>query len=465
MKPLSQEYLDELELIKNDIQASEILAKYLEEEEEEDYLALREAFEPRIADVYTRIADNDPLQLVSFEKELIKDEYEGMYITRILGFAVLRGEINDNYKYIRPQAHFQDILMAVCNSSNFDIIRKRIGQTIQMGFALSSDIWITNLINAIVNKRIRYFLQGQKIAKYRDLKERKIALARYKNQFRNENYFAATFPTNTSELKIFFSEVKLFLKSRIQLGRNNSSFIPDIKAFLNNPEFQDTDEYIEMLAYYGFFFEKSPEDNAELATHFNRSRTSIEDFESKWLELVLEIHSGDLNLDNLADMRLSSIVDRSIEDKVTAFYNLTDEIHTKTYLNEETIEATKVFYNIYPGKSTINECVRATIYKYFERFIKNLEERDYPEFFELAKIFPTYMGIFDNQQFNQNLKELCMKYVKKLIKQFTDKRGKAYQDVKRFVKVNFLDFGFMTEKQIVEFFKTKRKRKPKAKPA
>lgn len=461
MKPLSQEYLDELELIKNDIQASEILSKYLDEEEEEDYLALREAFEPRIADLYSRIASNNPLQLVSFEKELINDEYEGMYITRILGFAVLRGEINNNFKYVRPQAHFQDILMAVCNSSNFDIIRKRIGQTIQMGFALSSDIWITNLINVIANKRIRYFLQGQKIPKHRDLRERKIALARYKNQFRNENFFAADFPTNTTELKIFFSEVKLFLKERINLGGNNTSFIPDIKAFMSNPEFQGTDEYIEMLAYYGFFFERSPEDNAELSTHFNRSRSLIEEFESKWLDLVLAIHSSDLKLDNLADMRMSSLVDRSIEDKITAFYNLADEIHTKTYLNEETIEATKVFYNNYPGKSAINECVRATIYKYFERFINNLEERDYPEFFELAKIFPTYMGIFDNQQFNQNLKELCMKYVKKLTKQFTDKRGKAYQDVKRFVKVNFLDFGFMTEKQIVEFFKTKRKRKPK----
>jgi hypothetical protein len=31
--------------------------------------------------------------------------------------------------------------------------------------------------------------------------------------------------------------------------------------------------------------------------------------------------------------------------------------------------------------------------------------------------------------------------------------------VKRFVKVSFLDFGFMTEKQIVEFFKTTRARK------
>ena len=461
MQPLNQEYLTGLELIQKDLQESDILAKYLDEEEEEDYLALREAFEPRIIDLYKKVAANHPLQLVSFEKELLKEEYEGMYITRILGFAVLRGEINDNNKYVRPQSHFKDILMAVVNSSNFDIIKKRIGQTIQMGFAMSSDIWITNLINEIANKRIRYFLQGQKIAKYRVLKERKLALAKYKNQFRNENYFAADFPTTMGELKFQFSEVKLFLKERVKLAGNNSSFIPDIKAFLNREEFQQTDEYIEMLAYYGFFFERNDEDQAELKNHFNRSRKEIENFDDKWLDLVLAIHSSELKIDGNADQRLSSLIDEGHDDKVKTLYNLLDQIHRKTYLNEEVIEAVKIFYNAHPGKSPINECVRATIYKYFQRFINNLEEKDYPEFFELAKIFPTYMGIFDNQQFNQNLKELCMKYVKKLTKKFIDKRGKAYQDVKRFVKVNFLDFGFMNEKQIVEFFKTKRVRKPK----
>ena len=145
MKPLNQEYLTELEEIKNAIQSSDILAKYLDEEEEEDYLKMREEFEPRISELYKKVAENHPLQLLSLEKTLIKDEFEGMYITRILGFAVLRGERDENYKYVRPQAHFEEILLAVCNSSNFDIIRKRIGQTIQMGFAMSSDIWITNL--------------------------------------------------------------------------------------------------------------------------------------------------------------------------------------------------------------------------------------------------------------------------------------------------------------------------------
>ena len=462
MKPLNSDYLAELEEIKKGIQASEILTKYLDEEEEEDYLKMREEFEPGIAEVYKKVAANHPLQLLSLEKTLINEEFEGMYITRILGFAVLRGERNENYKYVRPQAHFEEILLAVCNSSNFDIIRKRIGQTIQMGFSMSSDIWITNLINRIANKRIRYFLQGQKIPKLRQVKERKIALARYQNQFKNENYFAAEFPSNPVELKIFFSEVKLFIENRIRLNGDNSSFIPAIKNFLSTPEFQKTEEYIQMLALYGFYFTKEGTDKQELKVHFNRARREIEDFDSKWLDLVLEIHSSDnLALEPVADLRLAEIVDKGIDDKISELYTLLEEIHNKGYLHDDSIEATKVFYNAHAGKSTINECVRATIYKYFYRFIKNLEPKAYNEYFELSKIFPTYMGIFDNQQFNQNLKDLCMMYIKKCLKVFVDKRGKAYQDIKRFVQVTFKDLGFLKPKQIVELFKTTRKRVPK----
>jgi hypothetical protein len=89
----------------------------------------------------------------------------------------------------------------------------------------------------------------------------------------------------------------------------------------------------------------------------------------------------------------------------------------------------------------------------------NIDVQDYTEYIELSKIFPVYMNIFSNQQFNYELKELCLKYVKKLLKKYTDKRGKDYQDIKKFVKTNFVDLGFMKEKELVEFFKTRRKKK------
>ena len=47
----------------------------------------------------------------------------------------------------------------------------------------------------------------------------------------------------------------------------------------------------------------------------------------------------------------------------------------------------------------------------------------------------------------------------KLLKKYTDKRGKDYQDIKKFVSTAFQDFGFLKEKEVVEMFKTRRKRK------
>ena len=72
------------------------------------------------------------------------------------------------------------------------------------------------------------------------------------------------------------------------------------------------------------------------------------------------------------------------------------------------------------------------------------------------------MDIFGNQQFNQDIKDFCMSYVKKLLKKYTDKRGKDYQDIKKFVSTNFGDLGFLSKKEIVELFKTRRKKKKPA---
>ncbi len=52
-----------------------------------------------------------------------------------------------------------------------------------------------------------------------------------------------------------------------------------------------------------------------------------------------------------------------------------------------------------------------------------------------------------------------MVFVDKLLKKFIDKRAKDYQDVKRFVSTQFVDMGFMKDKEVVELFKTRRKRR------
>ena len=144
---------------------------------------LIEEFEPEIQELYLSVAGEFPLQILELEKALLVDELEGLYMPKIVGYSVLRGEANENMKYRKPQDHFKHVLLAAANSSNFEMIKLRVGQSIQMGFGLSSDIWITNLIESVKNTRVKYFLQSQKLPKYRDIRERKLGVVKYKKQF------------------------------------------------------------------------------------------------------------------------------------------------------------------------------------------------------------------------------------------------------------------------------------------
>ena len=69
------------------------------------------------------------------------------------------------------------------------------------------------------------------------------------------------------------------------------------------------------------------------------------------------------------------------------------------------------------------------------------------------------MNLFSNEAFNQSVKKVNLLYVRRLLKHFTDKRSRDYQDIKKFVSLAFLDMHFLTEKEIVELFKTRRKKK------
>lgn len=52
-----------------------------------------------------------------------------------------------------------------------------------------------------------------------------------------------------------------------------------------------------------------------------------------------------------------------------------------------------------------------------------------------------------------------MNYISKLLAFYKDKRSKEYQDVKKFVSSTFTEFEFLTEKEVVDLFKIKRKKK------
>ena len=134
-------------------------------------------------------------------------------------------------------------------------------------------------------------------------------------------------------------------------------------------------------------------------------------------------------------------------------------IHSNGYVDEDSIEAVRKYHDLHDGLSEENENLRSAIFNNFTGFLDNLDTDSYTEYFQITKTFILYINIFSNQKFNQDVKDLSLRYIKRLIKSYTDKRGRDYQDIKKFVKSTFKDLDFMSDKQMVELFETKRKKK------
>ncbi len=458
MQNLDQKYATELDTIKAAIQSSDLLNTYLDDEEEESYNALRVTFEPQIEAVFQKVAENDPLQLVSFEKQLLDQDFEGLYLSKVLGYTVLRGEVDDVYRYKVPQNHFKEVLLAICHSSNFDLISMRIGQGVQIGFGLSSNIWITNLIEQVEFKRVKAFLQEQILLKYRDQIHRKAAFEKYKRQFASVNYYSAEFPVTTGELKVKFSSLAHFLMRRVKIGANNENLIPFIVEFLNNDDFKQTKEYVQLLYLFCNFYDYSGHE-AWLSNLFQEQRSVHTSFNEDYFDFHDTILDSNLDIGVEEDKKILSLLDLTVKDDLTKFYSLMEIIHAKGYEHDDSIEASRVFCDQHEGLSTINECLRKSALSHFRRLLAGVGLDDYANYFEMNKVFAVYIHIFGNQQFNQDVKKLSLVYIGKLLKNYTDKRGKDYQEIKKFVTHTFLDLGFLNEKQLVELFKTKRKKK------
>ena len=462
MYELNAEYLTKLEELAVGIQDSPALASYLNSEEEDDYNELKNTFEPSIAEIYQEVATNSPLQLIALEQVLMDPVFEGLFLPKLLGYVVLRGNVNNDFKYIRPQEHFKDLIIAISTSPNFELLRKRIGMSVQVGFALCSDIWITNVLESIDNKRVKQFFQNQKNEKFVHLAERKLAYSRFLKQFQNDTFLSAEFPSNTGELVVFFPQLKRFLLSRVNKSLPNESLIKPLSEFVINEEFWGTMEHQEIMLIFGLFFETPEIDRINLHKTLNKIRTKESElFSQRTFTTLLHLHqdgTGILTPD--ADLRLSSIIDKTLKDDLASYYLLIDKVHKAGYTNESVQEEIRQFHAKFDGLSDINECLRLTISQYFLKLIKNLEEQDYMEFFGIfTQLFPTYQQIFNNQHFNMRIREAALAFVDRLQDTFLDKRGRDYQEVKKFVGRTFVEIEFVTEKEFVERFKTVRKAK------
>ncbi len=458
MKALDLKFASQLENIKSGIQNSDILKRYLDEEEEDVYAELREKFEPEIMAVHEKVAEHQPLQLVALEEKLFDEGFEGLYLPRILGYSVLRGEINENVKYIRPNDHFKNVLLVVCNSINFDILKQRIGQSIQMGFALSSDIWITSIVKSIVNSKVSLFLESQKLEKFRDDRIRLTGLVKFRKQFESLNYLTTEFPVNLGDLHSYGPALRTFLRYRSDKGYDNSSFSDEMNSFVSNPAFKTEPDFLDLLLNIGHYYNLEGESASAFRSTLNEIRCD-EGFDVKFFSALSGILNEKKKLRMDHHKNLSSLIDRSQDDIITHYFNTVEEVVSKGYIHEDASNAVRMFYDNQAGLSLQNECLRNSIFSHFSQFLNNLDETSYADYFEVNKSIVNYMNIFSNQQFNQNVKDISLKYVKKLLKKYIDKRGRDYQDIKKFVKTTFADLGFMKDKELVELFKTRRKKK------
>ena len=218
--------------------------------------------------------------------------------------------------------------------------------------------------------------------------------------------------------------------------------------FLDNTAFHGTMEHTTILGLASAFLDLNVDEKKQLTSVYSTLRNSNSNFSDMHLDFIIAMRNRDIDLDNKADNSISSMIDKSIADDISDYYKLMDIVHGKGYVHRDAVDAVRAFYNSHEGLSKINTRVRSVIYAYFKRIIVHLDEKEYVIFMELLGAtpasatdkdvvdekeetsegetrnlaIPVYMEIFSNQQFNQNIKDLSLIYVRKLLRFHTDKR-------------------------------------------
>ena len=465
MYELNDAYKEHLNAIAEAIQASPHLASYLEEEEDEHYEALKAEFEPQIEAAHENINHYSPLEIESFERQLLDNRFEGLFLPRVIGYSVLRPEITEQFFYARQNDHFGEILKFITTNDNFDQLRSRIGQAVEVGFALSSDIYVTGIVEGVSSKRVRQFLLQQKNDDALVDKGRRRLFNRFRRQFGSRNYQYAKFPETTAELRTQTGHLIDFLLYRTNAELNNDALLAPLFQLVTNEDFTGHPEIVEPAVLLGTYFPLDDDTAGAVAAALNRERqndaTAVAE---RLLAFLLRLKQDRrVAFGPEQEQALGRIIDRSLDDDLTAYFNLTDKIHGEGYVEPAVHEAVREEVLKHNGLSDFNENIRQSVLDYVARLGTGLGTDDYPEWFAITgKQFPVYMKIFANEQFNQNLRKEAVDYTKRLIKVHTNKRGKDYRDVKKTTVTTWLDYGFMNEKQLKEFFKTPRKKKAAA---
>ena len=463
MQALAPEYAQRIEEIKTAIQESELLSEYLETEDSELYNAFKEAFEPDIAAIYEEAATYYPLQLEALELALLDPGLEGLYMAKLLGYAVLRPRVNEKTgQYYRAQDHLREVMLAIGSSNAFAELQKRVGQGVTVAFALSTHVWATSLIGDVASRGPRQFFQQHHDDAVHTAEQRMTLYRRYERQFVNDNYAAAAFPTTAQEMSSDFPSLERFLRFRVGRELDNESLVGPILEVLANAEMAQLPEFERFLALVGMFIDVPEEYENGLRTQI-REFAARPDFAQHYFSFLAELHHAEeIDITADVDRRMAMRVGTTGQGLMQEYYALVLKIHDAGIGHLEAQDAIRLFVREQEGLSDVNECVRQTVLRYLKQLLTGLDVESYSEFFEMTKLFGVHFEIFDNESFKQDVRQHSLHYVKQLLKRYTDKRGKDYQDIKKFVRTTFVDLGFMDEKDVVNLFKTKRTRRPSA---
>ena len=147
----------------------------------------------------------------------------------------------------------------------------------------------------------------------------------------------------------------------------------------------------------GLFFDLNKNHLDELQKVLKSTRAKADDFSELFFNLLLELQQSEqYQVQPQGDLRLASIFGKSgTKEDVFDYYELVTTIHQKELGDQEVLDAIQKFTLQYDGLSTINECVRRTIYGYFSRRIHELSPSEYTDMIEVTKLYPVFMRIFD----------------------------------------------------------------------
>lgn len=110
-------------------------------------------------------------------------------------------------------------------------------------------------------------------------------------------------------------------------------------------------------------------------------------------------------------------------------------------MHEDALDATNGFYSQYEGMSINNEVLRLAILQQFKQVVEHLTEPEHQSFYEITRTFASYMNIFDNSAFNQDVESMCMEYIQKLMTFYPDKQKSGIPRCEKICELIFCGMG------------------------